>query len=56
MSSDAAIGIETTERAVALVQNAATLLDERLDIVDQLLLVELVARCTVGLLDVLGIC
>ena len=56
LSSDAAIGIETTERAVALVQDAATLFDERLDVVDKLLLVELVARCAVGLLDVLMIC
>lgn len=53
LSSDAAIGIETTKRAVALVQDAATLLDERLDVVDQLFLVELVAGCAVGLLDVL---
>lgn len=56
LSSDATIGIETTERAVALVQDAATLFDERLDVVDKLLLVELVARCAVGLLDVLMIC
>ena len=56
LSSDAAIGIETTERAVALVQDAATLFDERLNVVDKLLLVELVARCAVGLLDILKIC
>jgi hypothetical protein len=56
LSSDAAIGVETTERAVALVQDAATLLDEGLDVVDQLILVELVARCAIGLLDVLEQC
>jgi primosomal protein N' len=56
LSSDAAIGIETTERAVALVQDAATLFDERLDVVNKLLLVELVARCAIGLLDVLMTC
>lgn len=55
LSGDAAVGVKTTERAIALVQNAATLLDERLDVVDQLLFVELVARCAVGLLDVLNI-
>jgi hypothetical protein len=56
LSSDAAVGVETTERAVALVQHAATLLDERLDVIDQLFLVELVARCAVGFLDVLETC
>lgn len=56
LSSDTAIGVETTERAVALVQDATTLLDERLDVVDQLVLVELVARCAVCLLDVLIQC
>lgn len=53
LSGDAAIGVETTQGAVALVEDATTLLDERLDVVDQLVLVELVARCAIGLLDVL---
>jgi hypothetical protein len=56
LSSDTAIGVETAERAIAFVENARTLLDERLDVVDKLLLVELVARCAVGLLDVLDGC
>lgn len=34
LSGDTAIGVESTERAVALVQHAATLFDERLDVVD----------------------
>ena len=56
LSSDATIRVETTERAIALVQDAASLFNKRLDVVDQLLLVEFVAGCAIGLLDVLGIC
>jgi hypothetical protein len=56
LSSDTAIGVETAERTIAFVENARALLDKRLDVVDKLLLVELVARCAVGLLDVLDGC
>jgi hypothetical protein len=56
LRSNATIGVKTTERAVALAENATTLLDERLDVVDKLLLVELIARRTVCLLNVLGKC
>jgi hypothetical protein len=53
LGGDAAVGVETAERAVAVVQDAGAFLDEGLDVVDKLLLVELVAWCAVGLLDVL---
>ena len=53
LGSDAAIGVETTERAVALVEDARSLLDERLDIVDELFFVKLVTWRAVSLLDVL---
>ena len=56
LGGDLAVGVEAAKGAVALLQNAAGLLDEGLDVVDKLLLVELVAGCAVGLLDVLMIC
>ena len=56
MGGDATVGVETAERAVAVVEDARAFLDEGLDIVDKLLFVELVARCAVGLLDVLDGC
>jgi hypothetical protein len=56
LSGDTAVGVETAEGAVALVEDAGSFLDERLDVVDKFLFVELVAGCAVGLLDVLGEC
>ena len=56
LSGDAAVGVETAERAIAVVENAGALFDEGLDVVDKLLFVELVAGCAVGLLDVLESC
>jgi hypothetical protein len=56
LGGDAAVGVETAEGAVALVEDAGAFLDERLDVVDKFLFVELVAGCAVGLLDVLGEC
>jgi hypothetical protein len=56
LCGDATIRIQTAQRAIAVVQDARTFLDERLDVVDKLLLVELVAGCAVGLLDVLHDC
>ena len=53
MGSDAAIGIKTTERAVALVEDAGSFLDEWLDVVDKFLFVKLVTWRAVGLLNVL---
>jgi hypothetical protein len=49
----ATIGIESSERAVALLKNTTSFLDQRLDIVNKFLFVQLVAGCTVGLFDVL---
>jgi len=54
LGGDAAVGVETAERPVAVVEDARAFLDEGLDVVDKLLFVELVAGCAVGLLDVLG--
>jgi hypothetical protein len=53
LSSDAAVGVKATEATIAVVEDAGALFDEGLDVVDKLLFVELVARCAVGLLDVL---
>lgn len=53
LGRDAAVGVETTERTVALVEDTATLFDEGLDIVDEFLFVELIAGCAIGLLNVL---
>jgi len=53
LCGDLAVGIEAAKGAVALLQNATGLLDERLDVVDQLVLVELVLGCAVGLVHVL---
>jgi hypothetical protein len=56
LGGDAAVGVKTTEAAVAVVEDARSLLDEGLDVVDKLLFIELVAGCAVGLLDVLDEC
>jgi hypothetical protein len=56
LGSNATVGVKTTERAVAVVEETRAFLDERLDVVDELLLIELVARCAVGFLDVLDTC
>jgi hypothetical protein len=56
LRSDAAIGVETAQRAVAVIKDARTFLDERLDVVDKLFFIKLVTRCAVGLLNVLEIC
>jgi hypothetical protein len=56
LRGDAAIGVETAERAVAFLEDATSLFDERLDVVDKLLLIELVAGCAVSLLNVLDAC
>jgi len=53
LGGNAAVGIETTERPVAVVEDAAALFNEGLDVVDKFLFVELVAGCAVSLLDVL---
>lgn len=53
LCSNATIGVKTTERAIALAQDATTLLDQRLNVVDELIFVKLVAWCAVSLLDVL---
>lgn len=55
LSSNAAIGIKTTKRAIAFLKNASSLLDERLDIVDQFLFVKLLLRSTISSLNVLEI-
>lgn len=54
LSSDAAIGVESAERAIAVIEDAGALLDERLDVVDELLFIKLVTGCAISLLDVLG--
>jgi hypothetical protein len=51
--SDAAIRIESTNGAIALLEDATTLFDQGLDIPDQLLFIELVLRSAVGLLEAL---
>ena len=48
-----AVGIEAAEGAVAFLQDAATLFNEWLDVVDELVFVELLAWGAVSLLDVL---
>src|ERR1700761_6251395 len=42
LGSDMTIRIQNTERSIALLQDAATFLDERLNVVDELFLVQLV--------------
>lgn len=56
LCGDAAIGVEATEGAIAVVEDAAAFFDEWLDVVDEFLFVELVAGCAIGLLDVLRWC
>lgn len=56
LGSDAAVRIETSKSAVAFLENAATFLDERLDVIDKLFFVEFVARGAIGLFDVLRNC
>jgi hypothetical protein len=51
--SDATIGIESPNGAIALLEDAATLFDHGLDILDQLLFVELVLGGAVSLLEAL---
>jgi hypothetical protein len=53
LGGNAAVGIEAAERAVAFLEDAAGFFNERLDVIDEFFFVELVARCAVGLLDVL---
>jgi hypothetical protein len=56
LCGNATIGIQTAQRTVAVVEDTRSFLDERLDVVNKLLLVELVTGCAVGLLDVLNGC
>jgi hypothetical protein len=56
LGSDATIGVEATERSVALAKDATSLLDKRLDVVDKLLLIELVTGRAISLLNVLDRC
>ena len=56
LGSDAAVRVESAEGAVAFLEDAAGFFDERLDVVDELFLVEFVAGSAVGLLDVLWEC
>lgn len=53
LSSDATVGVEAAQGAVALLQDATTLFDKRLDLVDQIFLVQLFTWGTVGGFDVL---
>jgi hypothetical protein len=53
LSSDAAIRIKATESTIAVVEDAGSLLNEWLDVVDKLFFVKLITGCAVGLLDVL---
>ena len=53
MGGDVAVWVETAEGAVAFLQDATTLFDQRLDVVDELVFVEFLAWGAVGLLDVL---
>ena len=53
LSSDATVGVEAAKGAVALLQDATTLFDKRLDLVDQIFLVQLFTWGTVGGFDVL---
>jgi hypothetical protein len=53
LSSDATVGVETAQGAVALLQDATTLFNKRLDLVDQIFLVQLFTWGTVGGFDVL---
>jgi hypothetical protein len=53
LGSDTAIGVEATERAIAIVEDARSFFDKRLDVVDEFFFVELVTWRAVSLLDVL---
>lgn len=53
MRGDAAIGVESAQRGVAVVEDTAAFFDEGLDVVDEFFFVEFVARGAVGLFDVL---
>jgi hypothetical protein len=48
------VGIEAADRAVAFAEDAAAFFDERLDLVDEFLFVELFFRGAVGFFDVLA--
>jgi hypothetical protein len=52
-SSDTTIRIESTDGAIALLQEAATFFDQRLDVLDQLLFIKLVLGSAVCLLEAL---
>jgi hypothetical protein len=53
LGSDAAIGIEATERAVTFLQDTRGLLDEGLDVIDELVFVEFLAWSPIGGFNIL---
>lgn len=53
VGSNGSIGIKPTEGAIALLQNAATFFQKRLDIFDQLFFIELLFRCAVSFVETL---
>jgi hypothetical protein len=53
LGSNAAIRVETSERAIAFLKDATSLFDEGLDVVDEFFLVKLVAGRAVGLFNIL---
>lgn len=50
---DAAVRVESAERAVAFLEDAASFFEEGLDVFDELFLVELILGSAVGLFDAL---
>lgn len=52
-SSNASIRIEAADRAVALLEDAATFFEQRFDLLDQFFLVQLVLGRSVGFLNML---
>jgi hypothetical protein len=53
LCGNASVGIEATKRAVALLEDTGSFLDEGLDVVDELFFVQLVFGSAVGGFDVL---
>jgi len=53
LRSNVSVGIESADGAIAFDENAAALFDERLDLVDELFLIELFFRRAVGFVDML---
>jgi hypothetical protein len=52
---DTAVGIETTEGAIAFLKDTTSFFNKRLDVVNKFFFVKFIARCSISLFNKLGL-